>query len=129
MTTGWHIAQLDVARAVAALDGIKAPGGVPPGFVRRLKSDSGNATDVRASDDPNFIVNLAVWESVEAHMVLRSVPAGHRSTTEEATARLRHLRTSGPTAPAFAFKRRYPPPGQAGAPAEMRPGPCRVGWA
>src|SRR5215472_1362372 len=118
----WHIAQLNVgstvaaldspelADFVAALDGVNALAETSPGFVWRLKSDSGNATDIRAGDDPNFIVNMSVWESVEAlfafvcrsvhtkvmgrrrewfgkpdqaYQVLWWVPAGHAPTVEE----------------------------------------------
>ena len=165
--TAWHIAQLNVATAVApldspeladfvaALDGVNALAERSPGFVWRLKSDSGNATDIRASDDPNFIVNMSVWESVEAlfEFVYRSmhtkvmvrrrewfqkpdqafqvlwwVPAGHTPTVEEALARLEHLRAHGPTAHAFTFKERYPAPGESGGPTDMKPEPYCVGW-
>jgi hypothetical protein len=77
MTT-WHIAQLNVARALAppdspvlaefmaALDEINALADRNPGFVWRLQGDSGNNTDLRVSDDPLFLVNMSVWSSVEA---------------------------------------------------------------
>ncbi|MBT6275570.1 MAG: DUF3291 domain-containing protein [Chromatiales bacterium] len=32
----------------------------------RLQSDSGNATDIRAFDDDNIIVNLSVWKDLDA---------------------------------------------------------------
>jgi hypothetical protein len=56
--TDWHIAQLNVARAIApldspllaefmaALDSVNALAEASPGFVWRLKSESGNATDI-----------------------------------------------------------------------------------
>ena len=68
----WHIAQINVATAVEALDhpqladfvaqldGINLLADGSPGFVWRLQSDSGNATDIQASDDPKFIVNMSV---------------------------------------------------------------------
>jgi hypothetical protein len=166
--TAWHIAQLNVGRAVApldsptladfmaALDGINALAEASPGFVWRLKSDSGNATDIKVSDDPNFIVNMSVWASVEAlfdfvyrsshtnvmarrrewfekpveaFQVLWWVPAGHRPTVDEALARLRQLRQHGPAPDAFTFKERYLAPGELGQPSDMRPEPYCVGWA
>ena len=150
--TDWYIAQLNVATAVAplagpelvefmvALDGVNTLAEASPGFVWRLKSDSGNATDIKYSDDPKFIVNMSVWQSVEAlfefvyhsahtkvmvrrrewfarpaeaFQVLWWVPAGHEPTVEEAMARLRHLRQHGATAYAFTFKERYPEIGRA----------------
>jgi hypothetical protein len=168
MSTDWHIAQLNVARAVApldspelaefmaALDGVNALAESSPGFVWRLKSDSGNATDIKVDDDPKFIVNMSVWESVEAlfEFVYRSahtkvmvrrrewfeklaeafqvlwwVPAGHHPTVEEAMARLRHLRQHGASAYAFTFKERYPVPYVGGTPEDMKPEPYCVGWA
>ena len=165
--TDWHIAQLNVARAVApldsptladfmaALDGVNALAEASPGFVWRLKSDSGNATDIRAGDDPQLIVNMSVWASVEAlfafvyrsahnkvmvrrrewfekpaeaYQVLWWVPAGHAPTLAEALARLAHLRAQGPSAHAFTFKQRYPMPGAVGGPTDMQPEPYCVGW-
>lgn len=166
-TTDWHIAQLNVGYTVAplesppmadfmsALDGINALAEAAPGFVWRLKSESGNATDIRAGADPSFIVNMSVWTSLEglfefvyrtahtkvmvrrrewfkkpdtAYQVLWWVPAGHRPTAEEALERLRYLQDHGATPHAFTFKERYPAPGQSGGPTDMRPEPYCVGW-
>tara|TARA_B100001063_G_scaffold239139_1_gene262307 strand:- start:2571 stop:2885 length:315 start_codon:yes stop_codon:yes gene_type:complete len=35
------------------------------GFVWRLKDESGDATNIKLFDDPNMIINMSVWESVE----------------------------------------------------------------
>ena len=37
-----------------------------PGFVWRLKDDSGNATSISAYEDPTIILNMSVWESAES---------------------------------------------------------------
>lgn len=164
----WHIAQLNVGRLLAppespvvadfmaSLDRINRLAEASPGFVWRLKSDTGNATDIRVGDDdPQFIINMSVWASVEtlfdfvyrtahtqvmvrrrqwferpdvAYQVLWWVPAGYRPTPEEALARLAYLREHGSTPWAFAFKQRYAPPQSAGAPTDMQPEPYCVGW-
>ncbi len=54
-----------LAEFMAALDGVNALADTAPGFVWRLKSDSGNATDILVSPDPLFLINMSVWESVE----------------------------------------------------------------
>jgi Domain of unknown function (DUF3291) len=144
-----HIAQLNIALAkapledplladfMAQLDAVNAMAEASPGFVWRLKSDSGNATDIRAYDDPRMIVNMSVWESIDAlfaftyktahtkvmnrrkewfeslpgpHMVLWWIAAGAVSTVVEAQRRLNHLALHGPTAEAFTFKARFAPP-------------------
>jgi hypothetical protein len=145
-----HLAQINVARLLApieapetadfaaALAPVNAQADAAPGFVWRLQTDSGDATAVRASDDPLLIVNLTVWESVEAleafayrddsHLaVLRRrrewferpteaatalwwVPAGHVPTLDEALARLAVLRARGPSPAAFTFRERFPVP-------------------
>ena len=149
MVNAHHIAQLNIARAkapldtplladfVAQLDAVNALAEASPGFVWRLKSDSGNATDIRAYDDPLMIVNMSVWESIDAlfhfayrtshtkamnrrkewfeslpgpHMVLWWIPAGRFPTVEEAKWRLDHLEVHGPTATAFTFKARFAAP-------------------
>lgn len=142
----YHLAQLNIARMrepldnpvmadfVAQLDEINALAEQSPGFVWRLQSDSGNATDIRIYDDEMLIVNMSVWENVDAlfeyayrsdhidvfrrrgewfekmdsaHMVLWWIPAGHIPTTTEAEAKLNDLREHGPTPLAFTFKQRY----------------------
>ncbi len=144
-----HLAQFNVARLLApidhpdtaafveALDPLNAVADAAPGFVWRLQTDSGNATDVQVGDDPYLIVNLSVWESIDAlrdyvygpehleyfrrrrewfsrlgksHLVLWWVPAGHRPSVEEALERLEALRVNGPTPEAFTFIRPHPPP-------------------
>jgi len=144
-----HLAQLNIARAlapmddpllrdfVAALDDVNALAECSPGFVWRLKSDSGNATDIRAYDDPQMIVNLTVWEDIDAlfdftyrsghakimarrrdwfekmsqpHMALWWIPAGHLPDMAEAKERLDLLQRQGPTLLAFTFKSRFAPP-------------------
>src|SRR5260370_17126717 len=73
-----HLAQINIGRLVAPvddpriadfiaqLDPINALADAAPGFVWRLQSSSGNATDLAYNDDPFVIVNMSVWGSVEA---------------------------------------------------------------
>ena len=73
-----HVAQLNVAHLRAPIDHadveefrlglapVNALGEAAPGYVWRLQTDDGDATAVRVSDDPLMIVNLTVWQSVEA---------------------------------------------------------------
>ena len=56
----------ETADFVAALAPVNARADAAPGFVWRLQTESGDATAVQAFDDPLVIVNLTVWESVEA---------------------------------------------------------------
>ena len=51
------------------LDPINAIAEASPGFIWRLKDETGNATNIRAYEDPRIIVNLSVWESIEALQV------------------------------------------------------------
>ena len=73
-----HLAQINIGRLiapvddpkiaefVAQLDPVNALADTAPGFVWRLQSSSGNATDIVYNDDPFVIVNMSAWESVEA---------------------------------------------------------------
>ena len=73
-----HLAQRNIARLlapldspqvadfVAALDPINALAEGAAGFVWRLQTPEGDATSVRVWDDDRIIVNMTVWESVEA---------------------------------------------------------------
>ena len=125
-----------MADFVANLDRINALAEASSGFVWRLQSDAGNATDFRPLGDTT-LVNMSVWRDVEslnqyvyqsAHteimrrrnewfekmremfVVLWWVPAGHRPAIEEAIAKLELLRANGPTEAAFTFKKAFPPP-------------------
>lgn len=144
-----HLAQMNIARLVAPIDDpkiaefvaqlepINALADKAPGFVWRLQSTSGNATDIAYSEDPFVIVNMSVWESVEAlrqfthrsdHVrVLRDrakwfekigkpsyclwwVPAGHRPTLGEGRERLEHYQRYGATPYSFWFSQHFPQP-------------------
>jgi hypothetical protein len=167
--TAYHIAQMNVGTAlypmdhpgiadfVARLEDINALADCSAGFVWRLQDDSGNATAIKVSDNPRFIVNMSVWESIDAlfAFVYRSghtkvmarrrewferpdgpfqvmwwVPAGHIPTVEEGLARLEHLRTHGASEHAFTFKERFPAPDGGGEPvSEIDPDKHCVGWS
>jgi GNAT superfamily N-acetyltransferase len=47
------------------LDRINTLADAAPGFVWRLQSPAGNATDIHVFDNPLEILNMSVWESVE----------------------------------------------------------------
>ncbi|PMG31684.1 hypothetical protein BCU97_21575 [Vibrio splendidus] len=104
------------------------------GFVWRLKDESGDATNIQAFDDPNMIVNMSVWDSVDSlknfmfrthhrdfmrrkgdwfhrlpedTYVLWWIEEDHTPTLEEAIARLERLREIGDTPYAFTFKTNF----------------------
>ena len=84
--TAFHIAQLNIGRARAPVDGpimaefmalldpVNAVADASPGFVWRLQTDEGNATAVRPYEDESIAVNMSVWESIDdlAAFVYRS---------------------------------------------------------
>jgi hypothetical protein len=51
---------------VANLAPVNALADTAPGFVWRLEDESGDATSIRAFDDELLIINMSVWESIEA---------------------------------------------------------------
>ncbi|MEM1402666.1 MAG: DUF3291 domain-containing protein [Pseudomonadota bacterium] len=145
----YHLAQLNIARALALmddpimegfasrLDEINALAEASPGYVWRLQDESGNATSITPFEDPMLLLNLTLWESVEAlrsyayetehaqvlrgrkawferpdgpHLVLWWIPAGTLPTIEDAKKRLSLLAEHGPTADAFTFRDSFPPP-------------------
>lgn len=56
----------DTADFAAALDPVNAEGEASPGYIWRLQDDSGNATSIQIFDNPLRLLNLTVWESVDA---------------------------------------------------------------
>ena len=55
-----------IADFVDALPVVNGAGEQSPGYLWRLQSDSGDATDIQVFDDPLVIVNLTVWQSLDA---------------------------------------------------------------
>ena len=140
-----HLAELNIGRLVAptddpkvaefmgALDKINGLGKRMPGFVWMMEGSgepgTGN-TENNLGDDPRFVANLTVWESVETlenfvwntvhkqfydrrkdwfevlgqmHFVMWWIEEGHRPTLDEAMARLDHLKTHGNSDQAFGW--------------------------
>src|SRR5262247_1930580 len=74
----FQLAQANIARMRAPLESdlmegfrsqlerINALADASLGFVWRLQSEAGDATAIRAFDDPLMLVNMSVWESLEA---------------------------------------------------------------
>lgn len=147
--TFYHLAQLNIAHAVddmesetmapfvALLDQINSLAESSPGFVWRLKDETGNATSLGVFDDPRVIVNMSVWEGIEpltnfvyksahtpvmarrrdwfevttlAYQVLWWVEADKEPTLGEARQRLEHLQEHGGSPFAFTFKSRFASP-------------------
>jgi Domain of unknown function (DUF3291) len=143
----YHIAQINIGRIKAPLDDplmagfvnwlaiVNAMADDSPGFVWRLQSAEGDATALRPYGDDRILVNMSVWESIEAlsafvydglhSQVMRQrrqwferfegaytalwwVPNGHIPSIEEAKERLDHLQAHGPTPYAFTFKQQFP---------------------
>jgi hypothetical protein len=144
--TDYHIAEINIAHMRATLedpimkdfvdnlDRINAVADNAPGFVWRLQTEEGDATSIRVFDNDMLIVNMSVWESIEAlfqyvyasdHVDIfrrRSewfgkmdtpvlamwwVPAGHIPTLDEAKEKLDLMAREGPTPLAFTFKKRF----------------------
>ena len=144
----FHLAQLNIARMlapidspvmadfVANLDRINGVAENSKGFVWRLKDDSNNATSIRIFEDDFLIVNMSVWQSVDAlfqfvyqsdhleifkrrtewfekmpemHMVMWYVPEGSIPSVADAVERLTYLRLQGETPYAFSFRKRFSP--------------------
>ena len=126
-----------LAEFVAQLDEINALADRSHGFVWRLQTDAGNATDIKVSDDPRLIVNMSVWESLDAltacvyksgHLRVLSrrkewferldtpsialwwIPAGAPPTLEDGLERLDHLARHGPSERTFTFKAAFQAP-------------------
>jgi len=144
-----HIAQINIAKAVAEMDSetmqgfvnrldeINALADEAEGFVWRLQTEDGDSTAIRVFDDPLLIINITVWESIEAlksfvfrtvhveliqdreawfskmasaHQTLWWVPEGQIPSIEEAKEKLDYFNENGPTENAFTFGNPFPKP-------------------
>jgi len=144
-----QVAQINIAKAkdemtsvtmsdfVARLDEINAIADHSPGFIWRLQTEDGNATSINAFDDPNIIVNMSVWSSIEAlrnfvyksmhvelirdrdswfdkilevHQVLWWIPEEHIPTMDEGKQKLALLQRDGPCQDAFTFAKPFSMP-------------------
>ena len=120
--------------------GINAAADDTPGLVWRLQDGDGPGATALRPRGPDFMVNMSVWESLEAlrdfvyrngphldfmrrrrewfhrmgeqHLVLWWVPAGHIPDLDEALSRLDLIRSDGPTPLAFTFHEPYPAPAE-----------------
>jgi len=145
----FHLAQVNIARMlapltdplmagfVAELDAINALADKSPGFLWRLQTSEGNATDIRPYEDDLILVNLSLWASLAdlstfvyksqhrqvlqqrhqwfqrfngPYVTLWWMPSGHIPTVEEAKERLAYLSAHGETPHAFSYKKPFPVP-------------------
>jgi len=143
-----HIVQANIAQMRAPLDDpmmagfnerlepLNALADESPGFVWRLQTEEGDATEIDVFGDELVLFNMSVWESIDAlesyvynsnHVnavqkraewferptkspfVLWWIEAGEIPTIEEGKARLEKLWSDGPTADAFTFRHRFDP--------------------
>jgi hypothetical protein len=152
----YHLAQVNIARMiaplsdplmaefVAKLDEVNAQADRSAGFVWRLQTAEGNATELRPYEDDLILFNMSVWASLKdlsdfvysmeishrhvmkqrrrwferfdgPYMALWWVPEGHIPTIAEAKTRLEYLRAHGETAYAFSFKNSFPAPNECDA--------------
>jgi hypothetical protein len=146
----YHVAQYNIARMRAALDDPAMHGFASrldelnhladstPGFVWRHVADgSDDSTAVRPYEDQLIVINMSVWESIDAlhafayrsdhgpvyaarhiwfeplpppTLVLWWVAAGHEPDVIEGKERLELLARRGPSPEAFTMKRRFAAP-------------------
>jgi hypothetical protein len=148
-----QIAQYNFARARADLDDPLMAGFVgdlqrinelsdrSEGFVWRLKTEKGDATDIRPYADSLVLVTLSVWESLDTlrdfvylgehadrlrrrkewfeepagdYLVLWWVPSGHIPDVDEGKRRLEYMEAHGPSPLAFTFAKTFDPPAYSG---------------
>jgi len=145
----YHLAQINIVEALFPLDdprmkdfvdqlpAINAEGENSPGFVWILKDETETAVNFVIFNNPNILVNMTVWESIDAlkdfiykgdhlktfvrrkewfvamkksHLALWWIPKGHIPTLVEAAQKLEKLWKEGPSKDVFTFRKLFPPP-------------------
>lgn len=149
-TTNYQLAQINIGRMkgvdindpimkefVENLDAINATAESSEGFVWRLKEDNNNATSLNPYDDEQVIVNISVWQSIEAlekfmyksshveflrrrkewfqkfgkpYTAMWWIKAGQYPTVQDAVAKLDQLQKTGATEEVFDFRNKFPTP-------------------
>lgn len=127
-----------IADFVAQLDGVNKKAEESKGFVWRLKDNAGeSAITISVFDDPNIIVNMSVWDSVEdlknftyktmhvdvfidrakwfekmtgPHLAMWWIQEGAFPSDADGKQKIMYLEEHGPTAEVFTFKNITPPP-------------------
>jgi hypothetical protein len=141
--SSFHLAQLNVAKMKADIDDpimkgfvdnleeVNAIADNSPGFVWRLETDEGDATDMRVFEDNMLLVNMSVWESIDdlkkfvydsfhleilkrkkewfdkidgVYQVMWWLKPGSLPDVDEAKARLAYLQANGVSEFAFNFQ-------------------------
>jgi len=144
----YNLAQVNIAKMLAPiddpimadfvnnLDRINALAEQSEGFVWRLKDIENNATAIKAFEDDTLIINMSVWNTMDAlfqftyksdhveiftrrkewfsrikemHMVFWYVPEGYIPSPKEARERLEYINKHGETPYAFSFKSKFTP--------------------
>ncbi len=145
----FHLTQVNIAKAKGSMDSPVMKGFVDqldyinqlaensPGFVWRLQTEEGDATDISAFEDELIIINMSVWQTYDdlkqyvysgehlsalkqkkdwfdklegSHLALWWIPAGSIPTVEDAKQALALLDTQGPTEKSFTFAWPFPAP-------------------
>ena len=145
----YHLAQLNIGRILAPIDSeimygftsrldeINALAEASPGFIWRLKDETGDATSYRPFDDDMLLINMSVWENLDSlkdftyksmhvevmkhrklwfehlktpYIALWWVAEGHYPDLMEAKQRLEKLQLEGPSATVFDFRNPFPAP-------------------
>ena len=133
LNVGYALYPLDDARMAGFIDNLDALNALAErskGYVCRMKSDSGNATDLDVPGDEQMIANMSVWVDVTSlgdyvfntihakfyekrpawfenmtrhHFVMWWVEDGHIPTLDEAMQKLAPLQEHGSTDDAFGW--------------------------
>ncbi|MEP5153790.1 DUF3291 domain-containing protein [Planktotalea sp.] len=133
LNVGYALYPLDDPRMVGFMDNLDKINAVAErsdGYIWRMKSDSGNATDLDVPGEEHMIANMSVWRDVESlgnyvfntiyarfyekrpawfehmtrhHFVMWWVEDGHIPTLDEAMERLAHLQEHGSNDHAFGW--------------------------
>ena len=142
----YHLAQINIAHAknkmdtdsmkgfVERLDEINALADKSEGFIWRLQGEEGNATTIKAFDDPLLLVNMSVWKNIEslknyvyksvhvelirdrdawfnkminAHQALWWIQVGHIPSVAEGKKKLDYLHKHGISKTAFTFSKSF----------------------